>query len=186
MTRQTHRRIARNAGVALLAMSLPAMAAKTTVVGGAQMYPSKNIIANAVNSEDHETLVAAVKAADLVDTLQTQGPFTVFAPTDQAFAALPDGTVDTLLEPENKERPTDVLTYHVIPGRLTADLLVSQIRINEGQVRYATLSEDVLSFSLSDGSLIIEDEAGNTAAVTIADVAQSNGVIHVVDTVLLP
>lgn len=186
MTRLTQSLTPRTIALALLATTLPAMAAKTTMVGGAEMYPSKNIIANAVNSEDHETLVAAVKAAGLVETLQTKGPFTVFAPTDTAFEALPDGTVDTLLKPENKSKLTNVLTYHVIPGRLDAAQLISQIRVNDGVVRYVTLNEDVLSFSLSDGTLMVEDEAGNMAEVTIADVAQSNGVIHVVDTVLLP
>src|ERR1700751_5111813 len=159
---------------------------KTVTVGGAQMYPSKNIVQNAVNSKDHTTLVAAVKAAGLVDTLQSPGPFTVFAPTNEAFAKLPAGTVDTLLKPENKKSLTNVLTYHVVPGRLSAKDLMEKIRAGNGKAMLKTVEGEELTFAEKDGRLWIWDAKGDSAQVTIRNVMQSNGVIHVIDTVLLP
>jgi len=159
---------------------------KTVTVGGAPMYPSKNIVQNAVNSKDHTTLVAAVKAAGLVDTLQSPGPFTVFAPTNDAFAKLPAGTVDTLLKPENKKTLTNVLTYHVVPGRLTAKDLMEKIRTGNGKAMLKTVEGADLTFAEKDGKLWIWDAKGDSAQVTIRNVMQSNGVIHVIDTVLLP
>lgn len=155
-------------------------------VGGAPMYPSKDIIDNAVNSRDHTTLVAAVKAAGLVDTLKGPGPFTVFAPTNTAFAALPAGTVDTLLKPENKPTLTTVLTYHVVPGRIDAAALAQQIKAGGGKAMLKTASGGTLSAMMRGGDVVVTDAKGNTAVVTTADVYQSNGVIHVVDKVLLP
>jgi len=185
------------AGVAAAAIALslgataPAFAQmkekeKTVTVGGAPMYPSKNIVQNAVNSKDHTTLVAAVKAAGLVDTLQSPGPFTVFAPTNQAFAKLPAGTVDTLLKPENKKTLTNVLTYHVVPGRLSAKDLMEKIRAGNGKAMLKTVEGEELTFAEKDGQLWIWDAKGGSAQVTIRNVTQSNGVIHVIDTVLLP
>jgi len=163
------------------------MSEKTVNVGGAPMYPSKNIIQNAVNSKDHTTLVAAVKAAGLVDTLQGPGPFTVFAPTNAAFAKLPAGTVDNLLKPENKETLVKVLTYHVVPGRMTAVNLMKAVKDGEGSAKLKTVAgEDIWVKQAGPGKLTITDSKGNVAMVTIADVLQSNGVIHVIDTVLLP
>jgi len=159
---------------------------KTVTVGGAPMYPSKNIVQNAVNSKDHTTLVAAVKAAGLVDTLQSAGPFTVFAPTNDAFAKLPAGTVDTLLKPENKKTLTNVLTYHVVPGRLTAKGLMERIKAGNGKAMLKTVEGADLTFAEKDGKLWIWDAKGDSAQVTIRNVMQSNGVIHVIDTVLLP
>ena len=159
---------------------------KIVTVGGAPMYPSKNIVQNAVNSKDHTTLVAAVKAAGLVDTLQSPGPFTVFAPTNDAFAKLPAGTVDTLLKPENKKTLTNVLTYHVVPGRLTAKDLMEKIKAGKGKAMLKTVEGNDLTFAEKDGKLWIWDAKGDTAQVTIRNVMQSNGVIHVIDTVLLP
>ena len=159
---------------------------KTVTVGGAPMYPSKNIVQNAVNSKDHTTLVAAVKAAGLVDTLQSPGPFTVFAPTNEAFAKLPAGTVDTLLKPENKKTLTNVLTYHVVPGRLSAKDLIEKIRAGNGKAMLKTVEGEELTFAEKDGRLWIWDAKGGSAQVTIRNVMQSNGVIHVIDTVLLP
>ena len=159
---------------------------KTVTVGGAPMYPSKNIVQNAVNSKDHTTLVAAVKAAGLVDTLQSPGPFTVFAPTNEAFAKLPAGTVDTLLKPENKKTLTNVLTYHVVPGRLSAKDLMEKIRAGNGKAMLKTVEGEELTFAEKDGRLWIWDAKGGSAQVTIRNVMQSNGVIHVIDTVLLP
>ncbi|MGC2112958.1 MAG: fasciclin domain-containing protein [Pseudolabrys sp.] len=159
---------------------------KTVNVGGAPMYPSKNIVQNAVNSKDHTTLVAAVKAAGLVDTLQSPGPFTVFAPTNDAFAKLPAGTVDTLLKPENKKTLTNVLTYHVVPGRLTAKDLMEKIKTGNGKAMLKTVEGADLTFAEKDGKLWIWDAKGDSAQVTIRNVMQSNGVIHVIDTVLLP
>ncbi len=159
---------------------------KTVTVGGAPMYPSKNIVQNAVNSKDHTTLVAAVKAAGLVDTLQSPGPFTVFAPTNEAFAKLPAGTVDTLLKPENKKTLTNVLTYHVVPGRLSAKDLMEKIKDGNGKAMLKTVEGADLTFEQKDGKLWIKDAKGDTAMVTIRNVMQSNGVIHVIDTVLLP
>jgi uncharacterized surface protein with fasciclin (FAS1) repeats len=178
---------------AALAISLGAatpafaeMKEKTVTVGGAPMYPSKNIVQNAVNSKDHTTLVTAVKAAGLVDTLQSPGPFTVFAPTNDAFAKLPAGTVDTLLKPENKKTLTNVLTYHVVAGRLTAKDLMEKIKDGNGKAMLKTVEGDNLTFAEKDGKLWIWDAKGGSAQVTIRNVMQSNGVIHVIDTVLLP
>jgi uncharacterized surface protein with fasciclin (FAS1) repeats len=157
----------------------------TVTVGGAPMYPSKNIIQNAVNSKDHTTLVAAVKAAHLVDTLSGPGPFTVFAPTNEAFAKLPDGTVDTLLKPENKDQLVDVLTYHVVPGRYTAKDLMAMAKKNGGKAMLKTVEGKDLTFQIKDGKLWVWDAKGDAANITIKNVMQSNGVIHVIDTVLL-
>jgi uncharacterized surface protein with fasciclin (FAS1) repeats len=160
---------------------------KTVMVGGAPMFPSKNIVENAVNSKDHTTLVAAVKAAGLVDTLASAGPFTVFAPVNAAFAKLPAGTVDTLLKPENKGTLTTVLTYHVVPGRLTAANLMKAVKDGGGQARFKTVAGGEITVKQpSAGKLSITDAKGGTSTVTIGDVLQSNGVIHVIDTVLLP
>jgi len=159
---------------------------KTVTVGGAPMYPSKNIVQNAVNSKDHTTLVAAVKAAGLVDTLQGPGPFTVFAPTNDAFKKLPAGTVDTLLKPENKKTLTNVLTYHVVPGRLTAKDLMDKVKAGNGKAMLKTVEGADLTFQEKDGKLWVIDAKGDKAQVTISNVMQSNGVIHVIDTVLLP
>ena len=163
-----------------------AMAGQTKMVGGAPMYPSKDIIDNAVNSSDHTTLVAAVKAAGLVDTLKGPGPFTVFAPTDEAFAALPAGTVDTLLKPANKPVLTKVLTYHVVPGRIDAHELARQIQAGGGKATLKTASGGTLTASMRGSDILITDAKGGSAVVTIPDVYQSNGVIHVVNKVLLP
>jgi uncharacterized surface protein with fasciclin (FAS1) repeats len=152
---------------------------KTVMVGGAAMFPSKNIVENAVNSKDHTTLVAAVKAAGLVETLQSKGPFTVFAPTNAAFGKLPTGTVDTLVKPENKATLTKILTYHVVPGKLEAASLTDGKKLK-------TAEGEELTVKLRDGKVWIVDAKGGTSMVTIANVNQSNGVIHVVDTVLMP
>lgn len=160
---------------------------KTVMVGGAPMYPSKNIVENAVNSKDHTTLVAAVKAAGLVDTLAGPGPFTVFAPTNAAFTKLPKGTVDTLLKPENKSTLTGVLTYHVVPGRMDAAALMKAVKDGGGMTKLKTVAGGELTVkSPSAGKLTITDAKGGTSNVTIGNVMQSNGVIHVVDTVLMP
>jgi len=156
------------------------------MVGGAAMYPTKNIIDNAVNSADHTTLVAAVKAAGLVDTLKGPGPFTVFAPTNEAFAALPAGTVDTLLKPENKATLAKVLTYHVVAGRMDVAALTKAIDAGGGKAVLKTVSGGTLTAMKGSGGISVTDEKGATAMVTIADVRQSNGVILVVDKVLLP
>ena len=157
------------------------------VVGGKEMYPTKNIIENAVNSADHTTLVAAVKAAGLVETLQGPGPFTVFAPTNEAFDKLPAGTVDTLLKPENKPTLTKVLTYHVVAGRLSASDLMKKIKEGNGSAELTTVEGGKLWVMLHDGKhIMLKDEKGGTALVTIANVFQSNGVIHVIDTVVMP
>ena len=159
---------------------------KTVMVGGAAMYPSKNIIENAVNSKDHTTLVAAVKAAGLVETLEGTGPFTVFAPTNSAFNKLPAGTVETLLKPENKAKLTAVLTYHVVPGKLDSKELMSMIKAGMGKATLKTVQGENLYVSMKGKKIMITDENGGVATVTIADVNQSNGVIHVIDKVLLP
>ena len=161
-------------------------AASTKMVGGAAMYPTRDIIDNAVHSKDHTTLVAAVKAAGLVDTLKTAGPFTVFAPTNVAFGALPPGTVDTLLKPENKATLTQVLTYHVVPGRVDAAALGEQIRAGGGKAMLKTVSGGMLTATMRGNDVVIVDAKGNQSVVTTADEYQSNGVIHVVDKVLLP
>jgi uncharacterized surface protein with fasciclin (FAS1) repeats len=159
---------------------------KTVMVGGAAMYPSKNIVENAVNSKDHTTLVAAVKAADLVSTLQSAGPFTVFAPVNKAFDMLPAGTVETLLKPENKQALTGVLTYHVVPGKISAADLSKMIDDNNGSYTIKTVAGGSLVATKNGGKIMLKDEKGGMAAVTIKDVNQSNGVIHVIDHVLLP
>ena len=152
---------------------------KTVMVGGAAMYPSKNIVENAVNSKDHTTLVAAVKAAGLVDTLSGPGPFTVFAPTNAAFGKLPKGTVDTLVKPENKATPTKILTYHVVPGKLNA------ADLKDGQ-KLTTVEGEQLTVKKSGGKAMLVDAKGGSSTITIPDVNQSNGVIHVIDTVVMP
>jgi len=159
---------------------------KTVNVGGAPMYPSKNIIENAVNSKDHTTLVAAVKAAGLVETLQGAGPFTVFAPTNEAFDKLPKGTVDNLVKPENKATLTKILTYHVIAGNYDAKAIADLIKAGNGKAMLKTVSGGTLTFWMKGPKLMLTDEKGNMAAVTIKNVYQSNGVIHVIDTVLMP
>ena len=193
MRPNTPRRVA----TAIIALSLAAGVSTTALaqmsmsgdpmVGGAAMYPTKNIVENAVNSKDHTTLVAAVKAAGLVDTLEQPGPYTVFAPTNEAFAKLPAGTVDTLLKPENKAQLTQVLTYHVVPGRLTAKDLDAMVARGGGKATLTTVEGEPLTFERSGKSHItVTDAKGDVARITIPDVMQSNGVIHVVDTVLLP
>jgi uncharacterized surface protein with fasciclin (FAS1) repeats len=163
------------------------MSERTVTVGGAPMYPSKNIIQNAINSKDHTTLVAAVKAAGLVETLEGPGPFTVFAPTNEAFASLPPGTVDSLLKPENKPKLVKILTYHVVPGRLTTVGLMKAIKAGEGMAKLKTVEgADITVKESGPGKLSITDAKGNVAHVTIANVLQSNGVIQVIDTVLMP
>ena len=163
-----------------------AHAQKDPMVGGAAMYPTKNIIENALNSKDHTALVAAVKAAGLVDTLEASGPFTVFAPTNEAFAKLPAGTVDTLLKPENKETLTKVLTYHVVPGKVTATDLKKMIANGGGKAELKTVEGETITATIRGGKVVLTDEKGGMSIVTIADVYQSNGIIHVVDTVLMP
>ncbi|KJJ99658.1 fasciclin [Burkholderiaceae bacterium 26] len=158
----------------------------TTMVGGAPMYPSKNIIQNAVNSKDHTTLVAAVKAGGLVETLSWTGPFTVFAPTNEAFAALPSGTVDQLLKPESKPTLVKVLTYHVVPGRLTEQDLMKAVADGGGKAMLKTVEGDPLTVMQKGDRLTVTDDKGGVAVVTIGNVYQSNGVIHVVDKVLMP
>jgi uncharacterized surface protein with fasciclin (FAS1) repeats len=159
---------------------------KTVDVGGAAMYPSKNIVENAVNSKDHTTLVAAVKAAGLVETLQTPGPFTVFAPTNEAFNMLPKGTVETLLKPENKPTLTTVLTYHVVAGKLDAKELGRLIKEGHGKAELKTVAGGKLWASMKGNKIMLTDEKGGMATVTIKNVYQSNGVIHVIDHVVLP
>ena len=170
-----------------LVMSASTITALAQVtVGGAPMYATKDIIDNAVNSKDHTTLVAAVKAAGLVETLKGPGPFTVFAPTNAAFAALPAGTVDSLLKPESKPALTKVLTYHVVAGKMDAAALTKAITAGGGKATLKTVSGGTLTAMAAGGTVTVMDESGGTANVTIADVIQSNGVIHVVDKVLLP
>lgn len=159
---------------------------KTVMVGGAAMYPSKNIVENAVNSKDHTTLVAAVQAAGLVETLQSAGPFTVFAPTNDAFNLLPAGTVDNLVKPENKATLTTVLTYHVVPGRISSQDLAKWVKKGGGSYEMTTVQGGKLWVMEKDGKLWLKDEKGGMASISIADVNQSNGVIHVVDHVLMP
>jgi uncharacterized surface protein with fasciclin (FAS1) repeats len=159
---------------------------QTKMVGGAAMYPSKNIIQNAVNSKDHTTLVAAVKAAGLVDTLSGKGPFTVFAPTNEAFAKLPAGTVETLVKPENKDKLTKILTCHVVAANAMSSAIGKMIKDDGGAHKVKTVGGCMLTVKMAGDKIVIVDEKGQTATVTIADVKQSNGVIHVIDTVLLP
>jgi uncharacterized surface protein with fasciclin (FAS1) repeats len=172
---------------ALAALSSPAFAQeKTVTVGGAPMYPSKNIVENAVNSKDHTTLVAAVKAAGLVETLSSAGPFTVFAPTNAAFEKLPAGTVENLVKPENKKQLTTILTYHVLPGKFNAKEVWAAVKKGKGKAVMKTVQGGELTFWTKGDTLYVRDSKGNDAKVTIADVNQSNGVIHVIDTVLMP
>ena len=163
-----------------------ALAAQNPNVGGAPMYPTKNIIQNAVKSKDHTTLVAAVKAAGLVPTLEGKGPFTVFAPTNEAFEKLPAGTVETLLKPENKKKLAGILTYHVVSGKYTAAKLSREIKAGRGQAELKTVNGEKLTAKMSGDSIELTDTKGNTAKVTIGDVLQSNGVIHVIDSVVMP
>ena len=179
-------RIAALATTGFLAFSGLALAETTKMVGGAAMYPSKNIVENAVNSKDHTTLVAAVKAAGLVDTLMTPGPFTVFAPVNKAFTKLPKGTVETLLKPENKPTLQAVLTYHVVSGKHSAADIAADIKAGGGKATYKTVEGENITARRVGRRIEIIDAKGDVSHVTIADVNQSNGVIHVVDTVLLP
>ncbi len=168
------------------AIAQTTMASDTVMVGGAPMYPSKNIVENAVNSKDHTTLVAAVKAAGLVETLEGKGPFTVFAPTNEAFAKLPPGTVDTLLKPENKALLVKILTYHVVPGRYTAADLMKMIQAGGGKATLKTVEGETLALSDNGTKIFVSGEKSGVGEVTIADVNQSNGVIHVINSVVLP
>lgn len=168
------------------ALAVTAWAAENPMVGGAPMSPKKNIIENAVNSKDHTTLVAAVKAAGLVETLEGKGPFTVFAPTNEAFEKLPAGTVETLLKPENKEKLTGILTYHVVAGKYTAAKLAGEIKSGGGSAELKTVNGEKLTAKMSGDSIELTDAKGGTAKVTIGDVMQSNGVIHVIDKVEMP
>ena len=179
-----HRFVAVVIAAVVWAVAIPALA--QVVVGGAPMYANKDIVDNAVNSKDHTTLVAAVKAADLVATLKGPGPFTVFAPTNAAFAALPAGTVDTLLKPENKAMLRKVLTYHVVVGKMDAATLAKAVDAGAGKAALTEASGGTLTVTRSGSLLMLTDESGGMAHVTIPDVVQSNGVIHVVDKVLLP
>jgi uncharacterized surface protein with fasciclin (FAS1) repeats len=169
-----------------LAISSAIAGMNNPTVGGQEMYPTKNIIQNAVNSADHTTLVAAVKAAGLVETLEGPGPFTVFAPTNEAFNKLPAGTVDTLLKPENKPALTKVLTYHVVSGRLGSHELMKMVKAGGGKAELTTVEGGKLWVMQDGKNIVLKDEKGGTATVTIANVFQSNGVIHVIDTVVMP
>jgi uncharacterized surface protein with fasciclin (FAS1) repeats len=169
-----------------VAMPMQLLAKDNPMVGGAAMYSNKDIVDNAVNSKDHTTLVAAVKAAGLVDTLKGKGPFTVFAPTNDAFQKLPAGTVDTLLKPENKQQLTTVLTYHVVAGKLDSAALAKKIKAGKGKATLKTVAGGTLTAMMDGKDIVLTDAKGGTARVTTADVYQSNGVIHVVDSVLLP
>ncbi|WP_404710933.1 fasciclin domain-containing protein [Sphingomonas sp. MMS24-J13] len=181
---------ARTVFIAIAAASLSpvlsASAMANPMVGGAAMYSNKTIVDNAVNSKDHTTLVAAVKAAGLVDTLSGPGPFTVFAPTNEAFNKLPAGTVDTLVKPENKDMLTKILTYHVVAGRMTSKDIMAAIKAGGGKAMLTTVQGEPLTASMMNGKLVLTDAKGGMATVSIKDVMQSNGVIHVVDTVLMP
>ena len=173
--------------MALIAVNTTATyAQKTVMVGGAAMYPTKNIVENAVNSKDHTTLVAAVKAAGLVETLQSAGPFTVFAPTNAAFNILPAGTVETLLKPENKSKLTGILTYHVVAGSMDSKALMDKIKAGNGKAMLKTVQGEELTMMQKGKTLWIMDSKGNKAQITIKDVYQKNGVIHVIDKVLMP
>ena len=196
-TRNTLRTLALGLSLALTAGAVPAFAqmssgmgsmdsGHTVMVGGAAMYPSRNIVQNAIHSKDHTTLVAAVKAAGLVKTLEGPGPFTVFAPTNEAFDALPAGTVQTLLKPENKAQLTKILTYHVVPGRLDAQALDAKIAAGGGEAKLKTVEGDMLMIKGSGNDLTVTDDKGNTADITIPNVYQSNGVIMVINKVLMP
>jgi uncharacterized surface protein with fasciclin (FAS1) repeats len=177
--------------LAVAALALCSIAAwgadmKDPNVGGAAMYPSKTIVGNAINSPIHTTLVAVVKAAGLVDTLNSAGPFTVFAPTDDAFAKLPTGTVDNLVKPENKNTLTKVLTYHVVPGRLSAKDIEAGIKAGHGKFEMKTVQGETLTATMSRGKIMLTDDKGGMATITTANVFQSNGVIHVINSVLMP
>jgi uncharacterized surface protein with fasciclin (FAS1) repeats len=174
------------AAATLAVSSFGANAQTDPKVGGADMYPTKTIVENAVNSPIHKTLVAAVKAAGLVDTLNSPGPFTVFAPTDDAFAKLPAGTVDTLVKPENKATLTKILTYHVVPGKISAKDIAAGIKAGHGKFEMTTVEGGKLTASMMGKKVMLTDEKGGMATVTVANVYQSNGIIHVIDTVLMP
>jgi uncharacterized surface protein with fasciclin (FAS1) repeats len=175
------------AAFALVAIAVaPRVNAQTVMVGGAAMYPTKNIVENAVNSKDHTTLVAAVKAAGLVETLESAGPFTVFAPTNEAFDKLPAGTVDNLIKPENKATLTKILTYHVVAGRMSAADLWAKVKAGDGKAMLTTVQGGTLTVMAKGKKLYLVDEKGGKSWITIADVFQSNGVIHVINTVLMP
>ncbi len=169
-----------------LASAPKVYAQKDPMVGGAKMYATKDIVDNAINSKDHTTLVAAVKAAGLVETLKSTGPFTVFAPTNEAFNKLPAGTVETLVKPENKATLTKILTYHVVAGRLSSKDIAAKIKAGNGKAEFKTVEGGTLTAMMKGGKLVLTDEKGGTSTVTIKDVFQKNGVIHVVDTVLMP
>jgi uncharacterized surface protein with fasciclin (FAS1) repeats len=178
--------LAVSAAAVLALTSLSASAQADPQVGGADMYPTKNIVENAINSPIHTTLVAAVKAGGLVDTLESKGPFTVFAPTNDAFAKLPAGTVDTLVKPENKATLDKILTYHVVAGRIDSKKLMRDIKKGGGKTMLITVQGEPLTFTLSGSSIQVTDAKGGTALITTADVYQSNGIIHVIDSVLMP
>nr|WP_068890846.1 fasciclin domain-containing protein [Pedobacter panaciterrae] len=172
--------------VIVIAFSTQVYAQKNPMVGGAAMYANKDIVDNAVNSKDHTTLVAAVKAAGLVETLKSAGPFTVFAPTNEAFDKLPAGTVETLVKPENKEMLTKILTYHVVAGKMDSKAIAKAIKEGNGKAELTTVQGGKLWAWMDGKKLVLKDEKGGMSTVTIADVYQKNGVIHVVDTVLMP
>ncbi|WP_342329624.1 fasciclin domain-containing protein [Pedobacter sp. FW305-3-2-15-E-R2A2] len=172
--------------IALVALAFNTQAQKNPMVGGAAMYADKDIVDNAVNSKDHTTLVAAVKAAGLVETLKSAGPFTVFAPTNEAFIKLPEGTVETVLKPENKALLTKILTYHVVAGKMTSKEIAKAIKAGNGKAELTTVSGGKLWAWMEGSKLVLKDEKGGTATVTIANVHQKNGVIHVIDSVLMP
>lgn len=174
------------AGISLSSHAQKMASEKNVEVGGAPMYPSKNIVENAINSKDHTTLIAAVKAAGLVETLEGKGPFTVFALTNEAFDKLPAGTVDNLVKPENKATLTKILTYHVVPGKIDSKELMEWIKKGNGTATLTTVQGGKLWVKQKDGKLWLKDEKGNVAQITISDVYQSNGVIHVIDTVVMP
>jgi uncharacterized surface protein with fasciclin (FAS1) repeats len=174
------------AGLFALLSGNSVLAQAPVSVGGAMMYPTKNIIENAMNSKDHTTLVAAIQAAGLVETLEGPGPFTVFAPTNEAFAKLPAGTVDNLLKPENKAMLTAVLTYHVVPGKWDAAALMAKIKEGMGTAQLTTVQGGMIWAMMKGGKIILKDEKGNLATVTITNVYQSNGIIFVIDRVLMP
>ncbi len=178
--------VSAGAGISVAAHAGMKKKASVPIVGGAAMYPTKNIVENAVNSKDHTTLVAAVKAADLVDTLMSPGPFTVFAPTNAAFAKLPAGTVETLVKPESKGQLTSILTYHVVAGRMTSTQIASAIRAGKGKAMLTTVNGGSLTAKMMGKKLVLVDANGGMSTVSQANVMQSNGVIHVVDSVVLP
>jgi uncharacterized surface protein with fasciclin (FAS1) repeats len=186
LKRKSPMKLFKTFSVLALAAASFAVAAKNPMVGGKEMYPNKDIIDNAVNSADHTTLVAAVKAAGLVETLKGPGPFTVFAPTNAAFAKLPAGTVDTLLKPENKATLVKILTYHVVAGRWSAADIKKMIKEGHGKAEFKTVSGGTLTAMLQGNMIVLKDEKGGMSTVTQGNVFQSNGVIHVVDSVLLP